>query len=265
MENMIQSGAVFGVDVRYQVTAKTTKDKKAAEIKLGRGVQPDKKLKTSIFFQRRTVKSNHLNRPLDMKDFKAIASGNPNFEFVSHSSPQVKELSNLTLQANVSQVNRIEAQKELADWIRWNNRDIEMFRDGITAKGMELPFLAEVWTRFFYSKDDVISDSFKEATIDKVKSQLSSYGGWIIVKNEGSSPYQLIKTGRLMQRMWLKSKEKSIAIHPMTQALEEPQEKKKLYELLKPKGEVQFVLRTSYVDSYPEPYSIRRPVKWFVS
>lgn len=68
----------------------------------------------------------------------------------------------------------------------------------------------------------------------------------------------LLDSGKL-----LKIKERKIAIHPMSQMLEEPEFKHKVANELGFANTVQFILRTGYVDCYPEPVSLRRPVAMF--
>ncbi len=47
----------------------------------------------------------------------------------------------------------------------------------------------------------------------------------------------------------------------MTQPIEESEFKLRLKESLPVKGEIQFVLRSGYVDVYPSPVSVRMDVK----
>ena len=67
-----------------------------------------------------------------------------------------------------------------------------------------------------------------------------------------------------MQRLFLKVREKSIAIHPMTQILEEAPTMEILNEPIGIPEPIQFILRTGYVKNYPVPVSLRRPVEGFV-
>jgi hypothetical protein len=63
--------------------------------------------------------------------------------------------------------------------------------------------------------------------------------------------------------MFLKVRERMIAIQPMTQMLEEAQSQHEIANALGLRGSVQFILRTGYLKSYPEPVSLRRPVPGF--
>ena len=66
-----------------------------------------------------------------------------------------------------------------------------------------------------------------------------------------------------MQRLFLKIREKGIAMHPMSQILEESSFNNSLKYQFGLAGEIQFVLRLGYINHYPEPVSLRRPVDWF--
>lgn len=74
----------------------------------------------------------------------------------------------------------------------------------------------------------------------------------------------LIETGKRMQRLFLKIREKGIALHPMTQILEEPPLSRNINQALGIGDNIQFILRMGYLNKYPEPVSLRRPVDWFV-
>jgi hypothetical protein len=74
----------------------------------------------------------------------------------------------------------------------------------------------------------------------------------------------LIEYGRVFQNMLLKIRDKMIAIHPMTQLLEEKPWKDQVAKDLGITGEVQWILRLGYLKSYPDPVSLRMPVSWLV-
>jgi hypothetical protein len=67
-----------------------------------------------------------------------------------------------------------------------------------------------------------------------------------------------------MERLLLKIREKNIAIHPMTQILEEPSTKQMLNQAINISENIQFILRVGYLKDYPQPVSLRRPVDWFI-
>jgi len=67
-----------------------------------------------------------------------------------------------------------------------------------------------------------------------------------------------------MQRLFLKIRERNIAIHPMTQIMEEASTNQTLNHSIGINEPVQFILRTGYVNEYPNPVTLRRSVEWFL-
>ena len=64
--------------------------------------------------------------------------------------------------------------------------------------------------------------------------------------------------------MVLMARERMIAIHPMTQYIEEQTGMDQIAANHGSDVIPQFILRVGYLKSYPEPVSLRRPVDWFV-
>ena len=118
--------------------------------------------------------------------------------------------------------------------------------------------------RNFYGKSNVMKTGFRQESIDKVKEQVSQSAGWLLITSKDNSVTTLLETGKRMQRLWLKIREKNIAIHPMTQVLEESSTNQMLNKSIGISDNVQFILRTGYLKIYPEPVSLRRPVEWFI-
>ena len=129
---------------------------------------------------------------------------------------------------------------------------------------MEIEGIPGWVVRNFYNKDIVMKKDFREVGINKIKKQVSESAGWILITSKDNSVATLLETGRRMQRLFLKVREKSIAIHPMTQILEESSTREQLNQAIGISESIQFILRVGYVTNYPEPVSLRRPVDWFV-
>lgn len=64
--------------------------------------------------------------------------------------------------------------------------------------------------------------------------------------------------------MALEAKNKMTAIHPMSQTLGETRGRKHITENHSPGTIPHFMLLVGYLDKYPDPVSVRRPVAWFV-
>ncbi len=97
--------------------------------------------------------------------------------------------------------------------------------------------------------------------MNKVIQQVSSSAGWVIITSNDASVENLLDAGRRMQRLFLKIRERGIAIHPMTQILEEKPFNEQINSTLGITDPVQFILRSGYVKNYPQPVSLRRPVE----
>ena len=68
--------------------------------------------------------------------------------------------------------------------------------------------MAGFFVRQFFNSKTVMEESFRNQTIDMVKEQTSSFGGWIILTSTDSKIPPLIDTERKFQRMFLRIREK---------------------------------------------------------
>jgi hypothetical protein len=129
---------------------------------------------------------------------------------------------------------------------------------------MEIEGFSGWVVRNFYGKENVMKLDFRERGIDQIKQEVSASAGWILITSKNNSVETLLETGRRMQRLFLKVREKSIAIHPMTQILEEAPTMEILNQSIGIPEPIQFILRAGYVKNYPVPVSLRRPVEGFI-
>jgi hypothetical protein len=129
---------------------------------------------------------------------------------------------------------------------------------------MEIEGAAGWVVRNFYGSDNVMQPDFRSRGIDQIRQEVATSAGWILIASKDNSVAVLLETGRRMQRLFLKVREKSIAIHPMTQILEEASTQKILNQSIGISEPIQFILRTGYVKNYPPPVSLRRPVDGFM-
>ena len=74
----------------------------------------------------------------------------------------------------------------------------------------------------------------------------------------------MIEYGRAFEGMLLRIRDKEIAIHPMTQMLEETPRRDEVAKELGLSGEVQWILRIGYLSAYPGPVSLRMPLSRLV-
>ena len=129
---------------------------------------------------------------------------------------------------------------------------------------MEIEGFKGWFVRTFIRPEDFLKPSFRGQGIDMTARLAAQGGGWIVITSAGRNVADLIDTGRRFQRMALLARELGIALHPMTQYLEEPAGRRQIAATHPAAVIPQFVLRVGYVDRYPAPVSLRRPVARFL-
>lgn len=272
IENLVLAAGTFGYSTDIQIIAKNRTDTEIADIRLKKDKSeefPLEKIK-----KRRTVRNNFLDLEIKADDIKYITKHDtrscliptvsPHSFYFPNNSPQGKYLREGTIEANRTQAFRDPAQEELANWIRWSNKEAKKYRNGLTAESMEITGIAGLYVRNFYNRQSVLKKGFREQTVDIVAKQVKTCGGWLLVTSSDSNIPTLIEYGRVFENMLLRIRERMIAIHPMSQMLEEEPWKKQVPKELGLPGEVQWILRMGYLKSYPDPVSLRMPVSWFI-
>ncbi|MBU0972613.1 MAG: twin-arginine translocation signal domain-containing protein [Proteobacteria bacterium] len=264
IENLVQAAAAKGFHAQVDVIAGGRFDTRIARVNLIPMAPVDIPLIRLV--SRRTVKTNLLAKELksaDVTAFYRATKGNLHYfpRGTHHCDLMAKEaIDNFKLQFDNQK-----AMEEAAIWTRLSDREARKFRDGLTTDGMEINGLAGWVVRHFMDKKDVMGKTFREKGIEKIMKQAGEGAGWLVITSDGNSVKDLIECGRRFQRMALLAREKMIAIHPMTQALEEKHGQKNIRENHGPGMMPQFILRVGYLEQYPEPVSLRRPVDWFLA
>ena len=243
--------------------AATNQNERVVEVKLTPGVKGS--FDAAAIRDRRTVRSHFLGEPLAAADLAGLVAGES--EFV-HSLPapgaDSRTVHELTVEANRLQSERDPAQEELADWVRFSGRAAAARRDGLTTAGMEMDGVSAWAVRNFYDRGSVLTADFRRRGLDRVAAQVARSAGWLLVAGRDDSVAGLLDAGRRMERLFLRARGLGVAVHPMTQILEEPATKAEFARALGVGG-VQFLLRVGYLKHYPPPVSLRRPVEWFVT
>jgi Nitroreductase family len=263
MQNLEYAAGAFGYSCDWNLLAKTNQDEQVVEVKL---IKKESKNAFDIakIKNRRTVRSNFLSDVLKKEDVEYLVNSESEFiHYLPVTSKESQYIDEQTIIANQIQSDRNPAQQELAEWIRFSTKDAKKYRDGLTTASMEIEGFSGWVVRNFYSKNNVMKQDFREKGLDNIKKQVSESAGWILITSKDDSVATLLETGRKMQRLFLKVREKNIAIHPMTQILEESSTKQQLNPAIAISQNIQFILRVGYLKDYPQPVSLRRPVDWF--
>ncbi|GAB2583742.1 Acg family FMN-binding oxidoreductase [Spirosoma areae] len=264
LQNLEYAASSLGYTCQLDTIATSNQDEDMVEVKLSKsGNTPA--YDTQKIIRRRTVRSNYLGEVLKKEDLAYLVNGEPDFvHFIPNRAEENRWLNEQTIEANRIQSYRDEAQQELADWIRFSSQDADKYRDGLTTAGMEIDGIPGWVVRNFYGKSAVMKSDFRDQAIDNVRRQVSQSAGWLLITSNGNAVTTLLETGKRMQRLFLTVRNRGIAIHPMTQILEESPTNQTVNESIGISDTVQFILRVGYVKTYPEPVSLRRSVDWFV-
>jgi hypothetical protein len=262
--NLEYAANTLGYNCQFSILATTNQDENILDVKLTKTTD----IITYDIEQikhRRTVRSNYLRDVLKKEDTLYLLNGENDFiHYIPNTSKEHVWLNEQTIEANRIQAYRDTAQSELANWIRFSSNDAAQHMDGLTLAGMEIDGIPGWYLRNFYDKEDVMKKGFREQSIDKVVKQVSQSAGWLLITSKDNSVAALLETGKRLQRLWLKMRDKDIAIHPMTQIIEEASTSQILNQSIGINEPVQFILRTGYLKHYPNTVTLRRSVDRFL-
>ena len=264
IQNLEYAASDLGYACQFTILTTSNQDENVVEVKLYKA-RNQSKYDIQKIKRRRTVRSNYLNDVLKKEDVAYLINGENDFiQYIPNPSKEHQWLNEATIEANRIQSYRDAAQVELANWIWFSSEAAEKNEDGLTLAGMEIDGIPGWYLRNFYNKSDVMKKSFREQSIDKVVKQVSKSAGWLLITSKEHSVKTLLETGKRLQRLLLKIRERNIAIHPMTQIIEEASTNKILNTSIGICELVQFILRTGYLKNYPEPVTLRRSVDKFI-
>ncbi len=262
-ENLSLAAAAYGYELAVQVLASKPTDEEILKVILKK--EPGVPYPLNRIAARRTVRNGLKPGEIRKNDIEKLAKPlAPNFFYFPRGSEHGKCLTEWAIESFRDQTNRDEAQRELASWIRFSDKEATKYRDGLTPESMEITGPSGWWVRQLYGPKDVLKTEFRRQGIDGTAKIAREGGGWVIVTSPGEKIADLIETGRNFQKMFLLARDLKIAIHPMTQMLEEEKWRNEIRKPHGPQMVPQFVLRVGYLDKYPDPVSLRRPVSRFL-
>jgi hypothetical protein len=256
LENLILAAEQYGYAVKSQLVSENSQSQAVIDIIFYKGIIPCI-ADCSRIAMRRTLRNNMLPTLLSPEDIDLLLGEQKEAWFYfSQQSTEGQYLAAMTVEANKRQTYKEAAQTELAKWIRWSNRDVMKFRNGLTAETMEIEGFSKWYVKNFYTDKSVLEYDFRQATIEKIKEQTAAGSGWLLITS-ATSTQGLIDVGRKLERIWLTLRDYKIAIHPMNQLIEEGPFKQAAADKLGMKHELQLLLRVGYTASYPMPVSPR--------
>jgi nitroreductase len=263
LQNLEYAAAAYGYSCRWTLLAAANQDERVMEVALAKTPAPAP-FDLAAIRDRRTVRAGFSRDPLRAPDVARLLGAEREFiHYLPTGGPESRWLDVRTIEANRLQSLRDPAQRELGRWIRFSSADVREYRDGLSTGGMEITGGAGWWVRNFYGVDDVMAPAFRARSVESVRGEVAASAGWILITSPDSTVGSLLDAGRRMERLFLQVRALGVALHPMTQILEEPVTRRELDAALGIGKHVQFILRVGYLADYPPPFSLRRPVEWF--
>jgi len=262
-ENLALAAGTLGFRADATVVAQSALDREIVKIELHRDIPRPYPLKR--INQRMTVKHGFLEREIKPQDIKTLAEhfGGHLFYF-PNGTPHAECIREGAIEYFRQQTHREDAQLEAVKWFRLSNQAAETHRDGLTVQGMEIQGFKGWFVSHFVDPEDFLKPAFLEQSIDHTARLAREGGGWLVITSQGNTVADLIAAGRKFERMALIAREHMLAVHPMTQFLEEKDGISQITAHHHADMHPQFILRVGYLNSYPQPVSLRRPVGWFV-
>jgi len=262
IENLTLSAGSLGYQCKVTLGYNYTNAKPVAEITLDKASVTTYNLK--LIETRMTLRTPFDTNAVKENDVRRIIEPDPErVHFFEASRAEGKFIAQQTIGAYTQQAYNKAAQDELANWLRFSDKDVNAKRDGLTTAGMQITGISGFFVRHFMKPEYSKKESFIKAGIDKTKKQALSCGGWIVITSNGNSAADWVNTGRLYQQIHLTCTELGLGFQPMNQIVEEQNYKTQVVKRLGIKDELVFVARVGYVSAIPAPVSPRRPVADF--
>ena len=263
VENLFIAASTMGLFADFEIIAKTPFDSEIVSVKFTKTPKVDYPLKRLSL--RRTIKKGLSQKELKNQTINALSAPIKDcFLYSPKGTAHAACIRDGLMEQYRNQLQRDAAQAEISSWIRLADDDAEKFRDGLTLEGMEISGIPGWYLRHFAEPSDFMKPGYREKSLDYTAALTKEGAGWIIITSEGNDVAHLIETGRKFEQMALLAREHNVAIHPMSQYLEEKSGLDMIRMSHKKDITPQFILRAGYRYNYPPPVSLRRSVCWFL-
>ena len=263
VENLSLAAGALGYEAHTEIIAREAMDQEVVSVTLARTKPTGYPLERIT--NRRTVRGGFCTDELKDKDVRALSEPfDGRLFYYPRGTEHAQCIEEGAVEFFRAQTYRDEAQKELREWTRLGNAEAKKYRSGLTTESMEITGIAGWYVRTFMKAEDVMKENYRKQGIDRNTKWAAEGGGWFVLTSKGRGVVDLVETGRQFERMALMARELNVAVHPMTQYLEEKAGLDQISKNHEQSVIPQFILRVGYLDSYPNPVSLRRPVSWFV-
>lgn len=217
----------------------------------------DEALKTMM--RRQTNRSTFSGDPIPARDISKMSdiTGETGIKpNIVLDGSQVEVLIRLIKEGIARQMESSAFKNELISWMRFNRRDVEKNRDGLTYEDVGFPAVPFVFAGKLILKFMLSADRQIEAESDKLKSA----SAFLVICSESDNRENWINVGRYFERFSLAATRLGIAISHYNQPIEVSELRKRLGSLeFIDGGHPALLVRLGYAD--PMPASPRRAIE----
>lgn len=202
--------------------------------------------------KRLTIREPYLKKKITDATIKKLSELSENVVYFPIEDEKAQQIINHSIDAYSLQMKDTSKLEELAKWMTFSYKEEKERKDGLTPEVLGITGFKHFLFNLFMSQKSVTGKTFIKSSIASAEEQLNACSGYILITSNTFNNSDLVKSGRLLERVWLKCVNNEIAVHPMSQVLEEQQYYELLKTSLKIDGEIQMVLRIGKVKKYPE-------------
>ena len=266
LENLNQAAQAYGYEASIAVLPEFGINMEIAHATLEkvRETSADTEQRLESLRIRHTDKRSYEPRPIPETAIRDILGNHHLYlHFYRKGSAEFAWLSANAVEAMRVQAHHEGKRAELADWMRFSDREAQQMRDGLPAEQLNLKGPLKAFFYTFYNRESAAEESFALEAIKKTEGQVSSATGFFVVT--GASDFtSTIQAGRHFERFWLDATEMGISIHPLSQILEEGPFANTVSEALHLDAPVQMIVRAGMNADYGQSNRIRRAISSFL-
>lgn len=217
----------------------------------------------SLIDKRHTDKSAYSSDKIAQDTVSRLLSDHSTVACYQNGEENFEYLKKGTIDAVTTQSADQAYRDELAEWLRFSDKEAEEKLDGITADMMGLKGIVKTFYYWTTTRESATEDKFAKQGISTAKKQAENCGAFFVVTG-GNTPGELVDAGRRVQAFWFDCARYNISIQPMSAMLETQPFAAAVQEDLGTAAPVQMILRAGYVKNYGINSGLRRSLSDYI-
>lgn len=219
--------------------------------------------KLSLIDKRHTDKSAYSSDKIKQETVSALLHNYSDLTLYQNGDENFDYIKRISKDAVAAQSANQAYRDELAEWMRFSDKEAKSKLDGITAEMIGLKGIVKTFYYWTTTRKSAKGDRFAKQGIDTANKQLNNCGAFAIITG-GNTFEGLINTGRKTQAFWFDCTKNNIAVQPFSAALETQPFCSSIQNDLGITASVQMILRLGYVNDYGVNCGLRRNLSDYV-